>query len=435
MTSVRPAWAVWTPETADERRTVFSELEKILASPHFCNSKRYPALLRYLVEHAVSGRVEQLKERTLGIEVFHRSPNYDTNADTIVRYTAGEVRKRLAVYYHENESGSPIQIVLPVGSYVPEFFHAPPEEMESFLPASGAKAGGDSEPAPALRSSGQVHHPAYDPSPAWAVEIPGAETRRSAPARTRRLLLLLAIAVLLIIAGVAALLHWRSASATEANVVDRFWAPVLHQPGTALLCSGAVVFAPDKFSGVITANKDNTYPFVSIQIAATIARISGILERNQTAYQMQPCTSTPLTELRERPLVLLGGYNNEWTLRLVAPLRYAFDSGSVESIVDRRNPQVHWQRNPSQPYSSADDYGLIARFYDSTTDRVVMVVAGLGRNGTEGAGLFATSPHSLKMLSDKLGHDIGSGNIEAVVKVNVVDGKTGAPLLESAYRW
>jgi hypothetical protein len=427
MKLLRPAWEVWTPETADDRRAVLAELRKILASPHFCNSKRYPALLEYLVEHGLDRRVEHLKERTLGIEVFHRPPDYDTNADTVVRFTAGEVRKRLALYYHENESDCPIQIVLPVGSYAPEFLRAAAEGTEGDASRSSLERGPHHEAAPGHAS------PVRGFEEALPVVI---QHDAKAENRTRRGGLLFIVAALVVFGvAITAMLHWRSRSTSESNAVDRFWAPVLHQSGTALLCSGAVVFAPEKYSGVTTANKDNAYPFVSMQIASTIARVSGLLERNQTTYQMQPCTSTPLSELREHPLILLGGYNNEWTMRLVEPLRYTFSPGAVESIVDRQNPQVHWERNPSQPYSSADDYGLIARFYDSTTDSVVMVVAGLGRNGTEGAGLFATSAHSLKLLSDKLGSDIGRGNIEAVVKVNVVDGKTGAPLLESAYCW
>jgi hypothetical protein len=67
-------------------------MEKVLASNQFCNSRRYPALLRYVVDQALSGNGDQIKERTVGIEVFGRPPDYDTNTDTVVRYTAGEVR-------------------------------------------------------------------------------------------------------------------------------------------------------------------------------------------------------------------------------------------------------------------------------------------------------------------------------------------------------
>lgn len=35
----------WQPQTREDREAVSRELEQILASPHFSNSKRYPALL------------------------------------------------------------------------------------------------------------------------------------------------------------------------------------------------------------------------------------------------------------------------------------------------------------------------------------------------------------------------------------------------------
>src|SRR5580704_2580654 len=113
----------WHPQTKQDRDAILRELEVVLASPHFCNSKRYPTLLQYIVDNTLAGKLEQLKERTLGVEVFERQPTYDTNTDTVVRYTAGEVRKRLLLYYSEHSSTSGIRISLPAGSYVAEFLH------------------------------------------------------------------------------------------------------------------------------------------------------------------------------------------------------------------------------------------------------------------------------------------------------------------------
>ena len=109
----------WHPQTRFDREAILLELQSILASPHFSNSKRYPALLQYVVEKTLDGESDSLKERTLGVEVFDRPPAYDTNADTIVRYTAGEVRKRLSLYYHDLPKRAAIQILLPAGSYAP----------------------------------------------------------------------------------------------------------------------------------------------------------------------------------------------------------------------------------------------------------------------------------------------------------------------------
>src|SRR4051812_37473883 len=104
-----------------EREAIQEQLERMLASPLFRNSKRYPCFLRFVVEHSLTGDREHLKERTLGVRVFGREPDYDTNDDPVVRLTAGEVRKRIAQYYHEPSHESELRIDLPSGSYIAEF--------------------------------------------------------------------------------------------------------------------------------------------------------------------------------------------------------------------------------------------------------------------------------------------------------------------------
>jgi hypothetical protein len=241
-----------------------------------------------------------------------------------------------------------------------------------------------------------------------------------------------AAAVLLVVAGIG----WRHRATGPQTPVDQFWAPVMRGPGTTLICSGGVVFEPRNFSGVQTAGKDIEYPFVSMQIAAAIGKVSGLLERGGATVQMQSCAPTPLNEMRERPVVLLGGYNNEWTLRLQNPLRYQFAPEVNASIIDREDPQVRWIRDRALPYSSADDYALAVRFRNTTTDGVVVMLAGLGRNGTEAAAQFVTSPHYMELLKDKVGSSaLADKNIEVVLKISVIDGKTGAPSIEAVQVW
>ncbi len=48
---------------------VRAHLERILLSAPFRNSKRYPALLRYVVEQELNGASSELKERTIAIDV------------------------------------------------------------------------------------------------------------------------------------------------------------------------------------------------------------------------------------------------------------------------------------------------------------------------------------------------------------------------------
>jgi hypothetical protein len=279
--------------------------------------------------------------------------------------------------------------------------------------------------------------PGSEALPGSALSLAGnsrAAVAFGSPVRTRtmpRWAWVGAVAVLLALAGIG----WRHRVGSP-QPVDQFWAPVLRGPGTTLICSGGVVFEPRNFSGVQTAGKDIEYPFVSMQIAAAIGKVSGLLEREGATVQMQSCAPTPLTEMRERPVVLLGGYNNEWTLRLQSPLRYQFAPEINPSIIDREQPQVRWARDRTLPYSSADDYALVVRFRNTTTDSTIVLLAGLGRNGTEAAAQFVTSPHYMELLKEKIGSGaLVDKNIEVVLKISVIEGKTGAPSIEQVQVW
>jgi hypothetical protein len=144
-----------------------------------------------------------------------------------------------------------------------------------------------------------------------------------------------------------------------------------------------------------------------------------------------------LPELHEHPIILLNAYNNEWTQRLTEPLRFHFSPRETppQTILDRSHPNGGWHRDPRLPYENSDDYALLARFWDRTTDNWVVVLAGLGRNGTEAATRFVVDPHYMQELRDRLGRDFSNLNIEVVLRVSVVDGKTGAPQIVALYGW
>ena len=96
-------------------------MSRVLACHEFRTSKRSQDFLRYVVENTLQGHGDMLKERTIGIEVFGRPTSYDPSDDATVRVKAGEVRKRLGIYYSDLGAHNPVRIELPSGTYVPEF--------------------------------------------------------------------------------------------------------------------------------------------------------------------------------------------------------------------------------------------------------------------------------------------------------------------------
>jgi hypothetical protein len=394
----------WIPTSLDDHSVVLHELEDVLASPHFCNSKRYPALLRYVVEQTLLGHGDEIKERTVGIDVFGRAPDYDTNLDTIVRYTAGEVRKRLALHYHEVET--PIRISLTARSYRPEFLRL----VEA--PASQADDGN----AKIVVDAPSISVP------------PALPTIR--PRRTLEWVVVASCVVLLLLVGL------RSWNITRTDAVGRFWSPLLDQKTPTVISLGGVVFSPRSNIGTqVASDPANVNPYLSFENGVAMGRVAALINARGGAYRVQPSAYTTLAQIRESPTVLVGAYNNDWTRRLVEPLRFHFAQHPEEIIVDAEDPKRFWARDRSKPFSDCPDYALVARFRNPTTDSMVVVIAGIQRFGTDAASQFATSPDLLEYFNRQVGWNWRDKNIEVVLRVDVVNGRVGAPIVEATHVW
>jgi len=201
--ALRATSSTFLPVSPVEYEAVHAQLERILASPAFRNSKRYASVLKYIVERTLEGAGDQLKERIIGIEVFGRPPDYDTASDHAVRSAAAEVRKRLAQYYQEETDSAELRVELQPGSYVPRFRWS--YQVAPLRPAE----------APADTKLG-------------AIVVP-----REQPGSKRTLRPWIAGLGLIILLCLAASLF----GARSHDPVERFWGP-LWSKGEVLLCVG-----------------------------------------------------------------------------------------------------------------------------------------------------------------------------------------------------
>ena len=136
----------WKPGSGDPEQveleradSVRSHLQEVLAGAAFKGGKRAQDFLQLVVEHALAGRNDNLRERMLGAEMFGRPVDYDTANDAVVRVKANEVRKRLSQHYQNLPLPSPVRIELQAGSYIPQFFFEPsplPTPSETPAPPS-----------------------------------------------------------------------------------------------------------------------------------------------------------------------------------------------------------------------------------------------------------------------------------------------------------
>jgi hypothetical protein len=393
----------------------------MLESPLFKNSKRFPCFWRYVVEQTLNGHAADLKERTLGVEVFGREPDYDTNADPIVRATAAEIRKRIAQYYDE-EHRSEIRISLSPGSYVPEF------DLSS------------AQPAP------------LKPPPLQ----PPATTLLPPRPRIRRVGAVAALAAsLALVAGVSWLKPWISHSA-----LDQFWKPVLESSGNVLLCVGQRSFLassqepqrprnPD-VARVAEAQNGSTKPITLFQLyfmgsqnvalddAKTLARLTGLLDVKGKNWRILGESSTSFADLRDGAVILVGGFNNDWTMRLTGPMRFSFDRNEAGYwIRDRERPaRRDYLVDATLPYLNlGQDFGLISRVLDPTTERMVVVAAGLTGYGTIAAGEFLAHREYMDAAAKRAPQNWERKNIQWVIATKVINGVSGPPRVIDQYVW
>jgi len=104
-------------------------LAKVLSSADFASAGRLGPFLAHLVNTALAGETDRLKESVLGIEFFDRGSGYDTRLDPIVRIEARRLRLRLEKYYASEGAADRVRIDLPKGGYVPAFTVAAAETV------------------------------------------------------------------------------------------------------------------------------------------------------------------------------------------------------------------------------------------------------------------------------------------------------------------
>jgi TolB-like protein len=118
----------------DEVRT---QVQRLLSSKALAGSDQLQRLLRLVVDRTLSGKPELLKEYNLGLEVFHRPPDYDPKVDPIVRVQARRLRSKLDEYYATEGARDSVVIQIPKGAYVPVFGAqdlVPPPELTPIRP-------------------------------------------------------------------------------------------------------------------------------------------------------------------------------------------------------------------------------------------------------------------------------------------------------------
>jgi len=405
-----------------QKAAVLRELRDILASQPFRNSDRSKQFLSYVVLHKVEGQDELLKERTIGTEIFHRKVGYATGDDPVVRVQAGEVRRRLKQYYQSQPTGSSLRIELPVGSYAPEFH--------------------------------------------WNSPTVAAEVGIVTTSKKHALRLWWAISVTTIVAA-ALVVAFTTRHGSKTQSLDLFWAPMSSTSQPVLIClAKPVSYRPSlalyqryskNHSGTFQTEVERSnqvlpldprekmvwsdmvaYPDYGVAMGDVYAatRLSALFASINKPSQVRIGNNYSFEDLRNSPAVVIGAFNNRWTLEMTSNLHFVFAEQNGQFRIQEQGSQGQVRSWTTGPHGEVtEDFAIVTRLLDSKTGQVLFAVAGLGANGTQAAGEFISRRDYLEEAFRKAPADWQKKNVQVLLETTVTDSVAGPPRVVAAYFW
>ena len=380
--------------------SVRAELNRVLASHEFHTSKRSQDFIRYVVEHTLAGQAGMLKERTIGIDVFGRSTSYEPSDDATVRVKAGEVRKRLGLYYAGQGATDPVRIELPAGTYIPEFRWAnvPPEAIPAEAPAPVA-------PIPESRHGSRLQ---------W----------------------ISAAAVILVLAAAG---WWMARGRSSPTTLDQFWSPVLTGTAPVLVCAAYV-----PVYGLNRAGADATRPgdfvlltdqFVGGGDLLATARLSAMLTRLQHPYTLKIGNDVSFQDLRSAPAILVGYSYTRWK-EISSDLRYFIEVSSTRVGITDNGKATPWNiaALPADRRTN-EDYAIVTRVFHPDTHAMLVEIAGITQYGTDAAAELVTNSDLLADAVRGAPADWQKKNLQLVLHVKVISGTASSPKVIGSYYW
>jgi len=387
------------------------ELARVLNSHEFRASKRSQEFLRYVVERTLSGEASRLKERNIGTDVFGRPSSYDPSDDATVRVKAGEVRKRLSLYYASEGARDTVRIDLPGGTYVPEFaFHVP-----------GSPTG------PLAEAGGTM--PVLEP----VVSFPAR--RRS---RWRFAAWIAAFAA--VIAASAATLTWRVSQ--RRSPLEQFWEQVGSTSVPSSICAAYVpVYSlGDRLPSEKTPLKATDFLLLSDQFVGggdllAVSRISSMLTRMRRPYQVRLGNAVSFHDLQESPAILIGYSYTRWR-EISTEMRYVIDSTTNPVGITDNGKLTSWTLPNLPPNRQTnEDYAIVSRVFHPDTHMMLVEIAGITQYGTKAAAELVTSNDLIAEALKQAPSHWQSKNLQFVLHTKVISGEATTPTVVATYFW
>jgi hypothetical protein len=399
------------------RSQVATEVGRIFGSTYFCDSPILQKLLTYLVEQTLEGNAGNIKEYSIGTEVFQRGPNFDPRLDSIVRVQVSVLRKKLAAYYEGSGRHDELRIEVPRGHYAAEFITqsaavvAPAAEAvsvaqvkripsSSWLPVAGLVVGmalvwaldrlSVNSPVPVKVAAGSE----WRDHPLWAGFVgPQANTR-------------LVIGVPLVV-GLGGGLIVRDTAVNRPEDV-----PASGNLNRLTKESGRKATPEEVYTG--------------LGEAAGISRIDRFFHASGQDVPLIRNRLTTWHDLSTSNVIFLSSFRFR-TLgqELARPVEFEFvpltgSTSAVRNLRPKKGESALYA--PSMVEGGTGlDYALVTVWPGTAHGRRIMMVGGSHTWGTEGAAVYITDPEALRDLRKKLKPADAAETLQILLRVEVKD--------------
>jgi hypothetical protein len=419
-------------------------LEEVASGGVFKGSPRGQQFLRYVVEKSIEGDFDSLKERMIGIQLFRRPASYDTGEDAIVRVTASDVRRRLQQHYGRYGEVD-FRIDLQPGSYIPEITYLLGDErILPIFPEPSVIAETVTEPEPAPAPSPVAETPAKD-----VVVVPQAGRRFGLSAAV--LWLTIPLAILSLAYAVWVRTHSQKTPADQVASSSLPWSALLERGRALQIVSSDPDFATlqdvtghgislaDYASGQYLPDSPALSPelraFCLKYLRGTrsaeidlpiVASIVSVANSQGSKYAIRPARRVRMADFNtDDDFVLLGSpIANPW-------VRFHFSQGSSAEWIEDAHPVQNEMKTyvpvagtfESKPPTWAT-YAIVALVQNPHHRGHVLILAGVGAEGTAGAGALATNKVELANALHKCVPPAGGtlSDFELLLRVNVMNG-------------
>ena len=405
-------------ETEEDILLLKQHVKEVIEGAAFKGSHRSGQFLQYIVDQAIAGHSESLKERIIGIELFGRAPSYDTGDDAIVRVTASDVRKRLLQHYGRYGDASEFRISLPLGSYFPEISRDTLQEVRPVPAGSAQPTTEDVQPNTALAQPITAISPAAGATP---LAIVGLETYES-PNRSGRKWLTMGLILTLVNLAVWVFFwnHFTHKARAAASILP--WSVFLTSPRALRVITSDPDMAelqgytdqqlsvsdyanhnyiphkekltPETYQITQILLRGNKTSLVDTPIAVNLAQLA---QSGAKRIEVQPARSLQLSNLQtDDNFVLLGSpLSNPWTAFFSDQLdfRFVFDKNSGQEIIHNAHPREHEQMQyvpTALGWATGQSYAIVALVRNPDQNGQVLLLSGANAEGTEAAGKLVT---------------------------------------------